>query len=315
MTTPYVVVVLLSVKFDFFFYFAEIAIQNASLCLRTEGIYTLGPSLGAIGWRLRKHYFRVLPKNQNQKGSGSDKSSARLLVKSSSQSHSKHGSSNGGGSGDSSSSQNTIAGDPDLVLTWTEYGPDKYMDDREIHNVFKNLATIQHPYIQPIEFSASNDSGALIIRKFHSKGTLKDLLCGSTPKNPFLSKYGNPKGRAPLPLKDIANYGRQILEALRFLHSKGMPFGHIHAGNVVVVDGVARLLDIENFILGVPSFYRPFFVQHSKIHNAEVIDVYSFGHLLYELSMGYPLQESITRQPIECSESLSKKKYLPNLYF
>lgn len=77
--------------------------------------------------------------------------------------------------------------------------------------------------------------------------------------------------------------------------------GHIHAGNVIIVDGVARLVDIENFVLGVPSFYRPFFVQHSKIHTSELIDVYSFGHLLYELTFGYPLQESVTRQSIECS--------------
>lgn len=80
----------------------------------------------------------------------------------------------------------------------------------------------------------------------------------------------------------------------------------MHAGNVIIVDGVARLVDIENFILGVSSFYRPFFIQHSKINTYELIDVYSFGHLLYELSHGYPLQESITRQSIDCpSESLS----------
>lgn len=82
--------------------------------------------------------------------------------------------------------------------------------------------------------------------------------------------------------------------------------GHIHAGNVIIVDGFARLLDVENFVLGVPSFYRPFFLQLSKISTVEHIDVYSFGHLLYEMSMGFPLQESIARHPIECSESLSK---------
>lgn len=82
--------------------------------------------------------------------------------------------------------------------------------------------------------------------------------------------------------------------------------GHIHAGNVIIVDGVARLVDIENFILGVASFYRPFFIQHSKINTYELIDVYSFAHLLYELTFGYPLQESIIRHPIECpSETLS----------
>lgn len=74
---------------------------------------------------------------------------------------------------------------------------------------------------------------------------------------------------------------------------------------MLIIDGVARLLDIENFVLGVPSFYRPFVVQHSKIHATEAIDVYSFGHLLYEMTFGYPLQESFSRQLIECSsESL-----------
>lgn len=175
-----------------------------------------------------------------------------------------------------------------------------------MHNVFKSLAGIQHPYIQPIEYATTNDSGALIIRKFIQKGSVKDALCGSQPKNPFLSKYGNPNGRAALPVRDVAIYGRQILEAVRFLHSKGMPFGHVHAGNIIIVDGTAKLLDIENFVLGVPSFYRPFFMQHSKIFTSETIDVYSFGHLLYEMSMGYPLQESISRNPIECSGSLSK---------
>lgn len=73
-----------------------------------------------------------------------------------------------------------------------------------------------------------------------------------------------------------------------------------------IIDDSIRLLDIENYVLGVPSFYRPFFVQHSKIHSAEAIDVYSFGHVLFEMSMGYPLQESVIRQVSDCPESLSK---------
>lgn len=82
---------------------------------------------------------------------------------------------------------------------------------------------------------------------------------------------------------------------------------------MIIVEGVARLVDIENFILGVASFYRPFFVQHSKINTCELIEVYSFGHLLYELTFGYPLQESIVRQPIECpSETLSMCAHFNN---
>ena len=55
----------------------------------------------------------------------------------------------------------------------------------------------------------------------------------------------------------------------------------------------------------VPSFYRPVFVQHSKINTCEAIDVYGFGHLLYEMCMGYPLQDSYARQISDCPDSLS----------
>lgn len=214
--------------------FHDIAVQNAALCLRTEGWFTLGPSLGAIGWRLRKHYFKVIPKghsagkssssSSSSSGTTSNHSGKHILTKSTSQSHAKLLSSAGG----SLSLENQPKSLDDvefLTLSWCEYGPDKYIDDKEIHNVLKSLASISHPFIMPIEHVSTNDSGALFIRNFYGRGSLKDLLCGSSPKNPFLSKYGNPKGRGPMPIRDIAIYGRQILEALRFLHSKGMPFG------------------------------------------------------------------------------------------
>lgn len=293
--------------------FHDNAVQNAALCVRTENLFTLGQSLGTIGWRLRKHYFRVIQKAHSGGKSGNSSSSSsgnstvkHILSKTSSQTHSKLLSS----STASLSLENQPKSLDDvefLALSWCEYGPDKYVDDKEIHQILKSLVTINHPFIMPIEYISSNDSGAIFIRNFYGRGSLKDLLYGASPKNPFLSKYGNPKTRSPMTTKDIAIFGREILEALRFLHQKGMPFGHIHAGNVIIVDGVARLVDIENFILGVPSFYRPFFVQQSKISTSDLIDVYSFGHLLHELTFGHPLQEAILRQPIECqSSSLSK---------
>lgn len=61
--------------------------------------------------------------------------------------------------------------------------------------------------------------------RFYKHGSLKDVLCMSTPKNPFLSKYGNPKGRTALSMKQVATYGKQILETLIFLHSKGYAYG------------------------------------------------------------------------------------------
>ncbi|XP_055385361.1 PX domain-containing protein kinase-like protein isoform X2 [Condylostylus longicornis] len=308
--------------------FHDNAVQGASLCLRTDGLYTLGQSMGQIGWRLRKHYFKVSPKPPQEKSS-----LGKHLVKSSSQSNqsknqhqqntSSHQSSTSGSCNSSSnvtgtgnSSNNGISGtshsgsssnqQTELVLTWTEYGPDKYMEEKEIHSVLKSLSSLQHSYIEPILFSGCNDSGALVIRKFHGQGTLKDLICLSTPKKAYLSKYGSCKNRVVLSLRQIALYGFQILDALRFLHSKGIPFGHLHTGNIIITDDGVRLLDIENFVLGVPAFYRPFFVQHSKMHTMENIDVYCFGHVLFEMCMGYPMQESIMRQPLDIPEPLKQ---------
>lgn len=69
------------------------------------------------------------------------------------------------------------------------------------------------------------DIGALVVRTSQKNGSLRDLLCGAKPRQSFLKKYGNPKGHKPLENNLIALYGRQILEALKFLHDKGLPYG------------------------------------------------------------------------------------------
>ncbi|KMY92149.1 PX domain-containing protein kinase-like protein isoform X3 [Drosophila simulans] len=279
--------------------FHDHAVQNAMLCLRNDTTWSLGGSMGAIGWRLRKHYFKVTTKPP-------EKSSNKQLVKSGSQTHqSKHfaaGSSSGSGH---SIDGGTLDPGSEVVAEWLEYGPDKFIDEKEIGGIMKSLMGLQHPHIEPVLLAAHTENGCLVIRKFHKHGTLKDVLCmAANPKNPFLSKYGNPKGRTALSMKQVATYGKQILEALIFLHSKGYAYGHLHSGNIVIVDDCVKLLDIENFLLGVPAFYRPFFMQHSKIHAIETIDVYCFGHVLFEMAMGYPLQESVVRQITECPEAL-----------
>ncbi|XP_073844562.1 PX domain-containing protein kinase-like protein [Musca autumnalis] len=283
--------------------FHDQAVQNTLLCLRSEGLWSLGTTLGAIGWRLRKHYFKVTPKPPDSK------SSNKALVKSGSQTHThtKQSSVSGiGSNGTKSDHANDCSqsGSNELVLEWLEYGPDKYIDDKELGGILKSLVNMQHPHIESLQYAAHNENGCLVIRKFHKHGTLKDILCMATPKNPFLSKYGNPKGRTALSMKQVAIYGKQILEVLIFLHAKGYPYGHLHSGNIVIVDDCVKLLDVENYILGVPSFYRPFFVQHGKIYKSEAIDVYCFGHILFEMAMGYPMQESIVRQITDCPEVL-----------
>ncbi|ALC42353.1 CG8726 [Drosophila busckii] len=278
--------------------FHDHAVQHSLLCLRNDSVWALGTSMGAIGWRLRKHYFKVTTKPP-------EKSSNKLVKSGSQTQQSKHfASGSNGGAHSVSIDAATLDPNAEMVAEWLEYGPDKYIDEKDMGGVLKSLMGLQHPHIESIVLAANTENGCLFIRKFHKHGTLKDVLCMATPKNPFLSKYGNPKGRTALSMKQVATYGAQILDALIFLHAKGYAYGHLHSGNIVIVDDCVKLLDIENHLLGVPAFYRPFFVQHSKIHAIETIDVYCFGHVLFEMSMGYPLQESVARQITECPEAL-----------
>ncbi|XP_030634527.1 PX domain-containing protein kinase-like protein isoform X4 [Chanos chanos] len=174
------------------------------------------------------------------------------------------------------------------VLSWVDLGPDKFLSDKDLQSVMKLLPTFSSPYIYPVTFATTNESSALVIRMFSEKGTLRDHICKVKPKEPFLKKYCNPKKIQGLEPQQIRTYGRQILEALKFLHDKGFPYGHLHASNILVEDNTCKLLDIENSLLGLPSYYRPYLTQFRKINTTESIDVYSFGHLLYEMTYGRP---------------------------
>uniref|UniRef100_A0A8C5RBD3 PX domain containing serine/threonine kinase like n=1 Tax=Laticauda laticaudata TaxID=8630 RepID=A0A8C5RBD3_LATLA len=175
-----------------------------------------------------------------------------------------------------------------LVLSWADLGPDKYLTDRDLQCAVKLLSSCLHPYIYKIIFATASESSALVIRHFSEKGTLKDLIYKAKPKDPFLKKYCNPKKIQGLELQQIKTFGRQILEVLKFLHEKGFPYGHLHASNVVLEGDTCRLLDLENSLLGLPSFYRSYFTQFRKINTLEAIDVHCFGHLLYEMTYGRP---------------------------
>ncbi|XP_040974668.1 PX domain-containing protein kinase-like protein isoform X4 [Aquila chrysaetos chrysaetos] len=175
-----------------------------------------------------------------------------------------------------------------LMLSWADPGPDKYLSDKDLQYAVKLLSSCSHPYIYKITFATANESSALVIRPFSEKGTLKDLIYKAKPKDPFLKKYCNPKKIQGLELQQIKTYGRQILEVLKFLHEKGFPYGHLHSANVMLDGDTCKLLDLENSLLGLPSFYRSYFSQFRKINTLEGVDVHCFGHLLYEMTYGRP---------------------------
>lgn len=113
----------------------------------------------------------------------------------------------------------------DLIGGWTDYGPDKYLDDKDMHAIFKSLNQLQHPFIHSIRLCLCTDIGGLVVRTNHPKGSLRDIICDAKPRQSFLKKYGNSKGHKPLEVGQVALYGRQILEGLKFLLDKGLPYG------------------------------------------------------------------------------------------
>ena len=72
--------------------------------------------------------------------------------------------------------------------------------------------------------------------------------------------------------------GRQVLEALVFLKERGFPTViHLHSGNVLVQNGVARLAGLENTLLGFTSRIHPLIA--SRISQTISIDMICFGKI------------------------------------
>ena len=77
------------------------------------------------------------------------------------------------------------------------------------------------------ETQMMTESGGLCVSKFSNQGSLRDLLNGCKPKIAYLKKYCVPSKVKTLELNDLRSLGWQILQALSFLHEKGIPYGKI----------------------------------------------------------------------------------------
>ncbi|XP_074027610.1 slowpoke binding protein isoform X3 [Leptinotarsa decemlineata] len=135
---------------------------------------------------------------------------------------------------------------------------------------------LQHPYIHPVLDIEFWEGGAAIISPCNPAGSLKDLIYSSVWHKEFDKKYvGRGEG---LSIRTVQCLGRQILEGLLFLRNRYFPpFYHLHAGNVIIQNGVARLAGLENHLLSLQP----------KIPYAP--ETISFGYLLFEMTAGYEL--------------------------
>lgn len=86
----------------------------------------------------------------------------------------------------------------------------------------------------------------------------------------------------------------QILEALLFLEKSGFPYTHLHTGNVIVKNGVARITQLENGLLNLERqherLFRQFYKQSPKKFAENSLNVISFGTVLYEMAVGKVLE-------------------------
>jgi hypothetical protein len=51
------------------------------------------------------------------------------------------------------------------------------------------------------------------------------MICRCKPKAHYLRKYASPKQVVALDMDRIRNFGRQILETLKYMNDKGFPYG------------------------------------------------------------------------------------------
>ena len=148
------------------------------------------------------------------------------------------------------------------------------LDTEGVQTLTDLLHSLQHPYIYPvveIDYIPPDKNFVVVIQPLAPKGSLKDLIYKTNPIGDWSSKYSARK--KGLSEEEVALYGRQVLEAMNFLYSKGFPqIGHVHSGNVIVEEKCCRLSSYENRLLGYQTR------RHSQLQGFEIgVDVLMFG--------------------------------------
>ncbi|XP_037520356.1 PX domain-containing protein kinase-like protein [Rhipicephalus sanguineus] len=178
--------------------------------------------------------------------------------------------------------------DKPRLLMWVPLGPDFYLTVKDLQVALKLLTAIQHPNVLPLCLGCVNESGAALVQEFCPQGSLRDELCQAKPRDSYLRKYGTVRQPKQLAPATVARLGRQVLQVLLGLHQHGFHHGHLHLGNIVLRGDNCVVTALQNQLLGLPSRLRPLIVHLKKVRTAEAVDVYSFGHMIYEMTFGRP---------------------------
>jgi hypothetical protein len=156
------------------------------------------------------------------------------------------------------------------------------------------LTTVDAEYVEEKKM-------AVVFRRPMGKGSIRDLLCNAKWSQPYAHKYGSRKAGVPFTDGRVAAWGRHVLEGINFLRLKGLPAGHVHCGNIVVENNVAKITDYDNKLM--PSLKPALLplIQHETCAGLDP-DVACFGAILFEMATGYPMDTvDLTQRPARVS--------------
>jgi len=175
----------------------------------------------------------------------------------------------------------------------------------------KFMLSMRNPFILPcVSAEYHKDRTVLVVlREYNKKGSLRDYIHNSKPKEIYQEKYTHTSGN-PLPEQKIAKYGREILEGLDYLTSQNITFLQLHCGNVILDNSVCRITDYENDLIQlVPRNMKIFMTHHEKV----LPIVISFGYILYEMAVGYEM-DNIILDDLPSNINPKVKKILKSIF-
>lgn len=111
------------------------------------------------------------------------------------------------------------------------------------------------------------------------------VLCAYIPFSGVQSQWNEPWNRkytkksTCLPLSQVQRLGRQILEALLFLRERGFPsHGHLHSGNVILQNGVARYVHTHSFAHSMIYYLSLFIIIFHTCQRFSIIQYFPMGY-------------------------------------
>ncbi|XP_043239898.1 slowpoke-binding protein-like [Amphibalanus amphitrite] len=173
-----------------------------------------------------------------------------------------------------------------LTITSVTHRPALLQQSDRVKTLRDRLTRAKHPYLLPVLDVDLLDlpqgyPAVVVITPCSHSGSLRDILYKCAWDRDWSEKYDRPPAeRLRLPVSQVRRLALQLVEAILHLRRSGiaLSFGHLHAGNVIVQNGVARLSDLEASLLE----YSP----SDCSMNLPGSDVLCIGSLMYEMVAG-----------------------------